>query len=298
MRSHRPSAILLYWFAALGAAEAFADGARDWENVPVDTNILFLYYTYSNTEASVEPSLPVEGVSVNAHVPILRYARTFAAGDRVAGFQLIIPYGFVDARLDGTRFRTSTDGIGDISAVFLVNVFGAPALTKREFRNWTPGQFLTASVSITAPTGSYDQDALLNVGKNRWAYKPQLSYGAPFGDGGLLSINANVQLFTDNSDGRNGRLEQKPLLGLEGHLSHDLNDRAWASLDAFYAYGGETRVAGADKHNRQNTLRLGISGSYSFTTTTAVSAAATRTVVRESYTPVGTTFSININHAF
>ena len=282
----------------LRSADVTADGARDWENVPVDTNILFLYYTYSNSEASVDPSLPIKGVEVDAHVPLVRYARTFALGDRVAGFQLIVPYGFVDARLKGTRLSTDTEGLGDITAIFLANLFGAPALTRQEFQTWTAGPFLTASMAVTLPTGDYDKDALLNVGKHRWALKPQLSFGAPFGRGGLLAINGNVQVFSDNSENRNGRLEQAPLYGIEAHLSHDIGKRAWLSLDTFYTYGGTTRVRGEDQDNRQRTLRLGVSGSYSFTATTAVSTAVTRTVQREDYTPAATTFSINVNHAF
>lgn len=69
----------------LDTSPALADGARDWQNLPVDTNILFAYYTYSNTEATVDLSLPVEGVSVDAHVPILRYARTFGIAGKIAG---------------------------------------------------------------------------------------------------------------------------------------------------------------------------------------------------------------------
>lgn len=294
----RKPAVLLSCIAGLFAADALADGARDWENVPIDTNILFLYYTYSNSEASVDPSLPIKGVEVDAHVPLVRYARTFALGDRVAGFQLVLPYGFVDARLKGTRFSTSNEGLGDITAIILANLYGAPALTKREFQAWTAELFLTASLSVTIPTGVYEQDALLNVGKHRWAFKPQLSYGAPFGNGGLLALNANVQYFTNNTENRNGRLEQAPLYGLEAHLSHDVGDRAWLSVDTFYTYGGTTRVSSVNQDNRQKTMRFGISGSYSLTPTTAVSAAIARTIVREDYTPAATTFSININRAF
>lgn len=292
--------VILLAFSTLASmpTSALADGARDWENVPIDTNILFLYYTFSNSEATVDPALPIEGVSVKAHVPIVRYARTFALGDRVAGFQLVTPYGFVNARLEGTRYKTSTDGLGDMMGIFLVNIFGAPALTKEEFKHWTPGQFLTASVAVTAPTGSYDRDDVLNIGKNRWILKPQLSYGLPFGQGNLLSINTNVQLFSDNNENRSGNLEQAPLYGLEAHLSHDLSSRAWIAADAFYAYGGQTHVANIYQHNRQKTLRLGISASYSFSPTTALSLGFTNTVVREDFTPAATTFSINVNRAF
>lgn len=274
-----------------------ADGARDWENVPIDTNILFAYYTYSNTEASVEPSLPIEGVSVDAHVPIIRYARTFRLGSQVGGFQLIAPYGFVNARLDGTRFRTSTSGLGDIGVVLIANLAGAPALTRKEFAAWTPDYYLTASLGVTAPTGRYNA-GLLNVGKNRWTFKPQLSYGNYFGRGGLLAVNVNVQLFTDNDENRAGRLQQAALLGIEAHASHDVGTASWVSFDAIYARGGETSVAGVDKENRQSTLRIGISGSHNLNATTAMSMSLTRSVARKAYTPASTNFSVNVNTVF
>lgn len=274
-----------------------ADGARDWENVPIDTNILFAYYTYSNTEASVDPSLPIEGIAVDAHVPILRYARTFAVGGQVGGFQLIVPYGFVDAKLTGTSFRTSTSGLGDIGTVFLVNLAGAPALPRKAFAAWTPEYYLTASLGMTAPTGRYDEGPL-NVGKNRWTFKPQLSYGTYFGHGGLFAVNANVQFFTANGKHRGGRLEQAALFVVEAHLSHDVGPASWLSFDAIYAGGGETSVAGVDKGNSQRTLRIGISGSYSLNARTAMSASFTRSVARRDTTPASTNLSVNLNTVF
>ena len=277
---------------------AHADGARDWENVPVNTNILFAYYTYSNTEASVEPELPIEGVAVDASVPILRYARTFALGRNVGGVQLILPYGFVKARLQGTSLRTSTSGLGDISAVFIANLAGAPALTREEFARWTPDFYLTASATVTAPTGRYEENDLLNVGKHRWSFKPQISYGKYLGNATLLAINANTQWFTANNAHRAGRLEQRTLYGFEAHLSRDVGKGRWISADLFHANGGETSVADVDKGNRQRTWRLGISGSYRFDAATSSSASFSRTVARESYTPAALNFSINVNTIF
>lgn len=284
---------------ALGATPALADGARDWQNLPIDTNILFAYYTYSNTEASLDLSLPVEGVSVDAHVPILRYARTFGIAGKTAGVQLIAPYGFVNARLDGTRLRTSSNGLGDVSAIFLMNIAGAPALTKREFAQWQPEFYLTGSIGVTAPTGSYKGSRLVNIGKNRWTFKPQLSYGKYLGPRMLVAVNANVQLFTANDEYKGSENQrQKALYGLESHISHDVGDRVWLSFDAIYAHGGTTKIDGVAQGNRQETLRLGASGSFNFDAATAVSASFTHSVAKKDYTPATTTFSINVNRAF
>ncbi|UYL09910.1 transporter [Bdellovibrio sp. SKB1291214] len=277
----------------------YADGARDWQSIPFDTNLLFIYYTYSNNEVSIDPSLPIDGVSVNANVPIIRYARSFAINGKIGGIQLIVPYGFVDARITGTNMTTSAQGWGDVNTILFANLFGAPALTRAQFVKWTPEDYLTAAVGITAPTGSYHEDSILNIGKNRWSFKPQLSYGTYLSRRTLLAINANVQIFTDNDGYKNReRLSQDLLYGLELHLSRDINNTIWVAGDGFYAYGGETKIDGAHQNNWQRTLRVGLSAGLKIDSATAMSASATRSVLREDYTPSTTTFSINLNRAY
>lgn len=151
--------------AGLGAPAAHADGARDWMNLPVDTNLLFLYYTYSSSETSINSPLPVDGAKVSAQVPILRYARSFDLGGRAGGFQLLLPYASINAELTGTRVNRDINGIGDITAIFVANIYGAPALTRQEFAAWTPEQYLTGAVSLTMPTGDYDAERLINPGR-------------------------------------------------------------------------------------------------------------------------------------
>jgi hypothetical protein len=75
---------------------ALADNARDWQNTPIDLNMLFGYYNLVDTNTPIDTSLPIKGLSLNANVYILRYARSFD----------------VDGRNTATRFcsptRTST----------------------------------------------------------------------------------------------------------------------------------------------------------------------------------------------
>ncbi|WP_198174156.1 transporter [Mesorhizobium xinjiangense] len=284
---------------ALCPMNALADGARDWINVPVDMNFLYVYYTYSNAEASIDSNLPIDGASVHASVPILRYARSFDIGGRVGAIQLIAPYGFIDAQIDGTSVESSTDGVGDIQAILVASIYGAPALSQEEFAHWKPEQYLTASLAITAPTGRYDPDKILNVGKNRWAFKPQLSWGQPYNWGALLAVNANVQLFTYNDEYHGSSvLEQDPLFSIEAHYSQNLTRALWLSADAFYSYGGETRIDDTEQDNVQNTLRLGVSGSFNFTPVDAIAVSFNSTVAKRDSTPSAQTFSINYNHAW
>lgn len=290
--------------ALLGASvvapmAARADGARDWLNLPVDMNFVFLYYSYSNNETSINSPLPIEGAEVSAQVPILRYARTFDIGGRIAGFQLVLPYAFIDAELTGTGVKRSIDGVGDITAIFISNIYGAPALSREAFATWTPGEYLTGAVSVTMPTGDYDPGRLINPGKNRWAVKPQLAWGTPIDRATWFTINGALELYQDNDEYFGGRtLSQNPLGTIDVHYSKNLNKAVWVSADAIYTFGGETKIDGVKQDNEQSTLRLGLSGSMNFSATDAVSVAVTRTVAKESHTADATTFQISYSKAW
>lgn len=278
---------------------ANADGARDWLNLPIDMNFVFLYYSYSNSETSINSPLPVDGAEVSAQVPILRYARTFDMGGRIAGFQLVVPYAFIDAELTGTGVNRSIDGAGDITAIFISNIYGAPALSRQAFATWTPGEYLTGAVSVTMPTGDYDGGRLINPGKNRWAIKPQFAWGTPLDQATWLTVNGALEFYQDNDDYFGGRtLSQNPLGTIDMHYSKNLNKAMWISADAIYTFGGETEIDGVKQGNEQNTLRLGASGSMNFSPADAVSVAVTRTVVKESHTPDATTFQISYSKAW
>ncbi|WP_245884964.1 transporter [Stenotrophomonas sepilia] len=261
--------------------------------MPVDTNLLFVYYTYARNEIAFDPSLPVDGARIESQLGIIRYARTFALGDRIAGIQVLAPYGKVTGSIGGTPLRTSASGMGDATGIFLVNVFGAPALTP-----WEAGAYLTASVGVTAPTGSYDRDSILNLGKNRWSYKPQLAYGLPLAEGTLLAINGNVQFYGDAERPGEAALEQKPLYGLDLHLSTNVGERVWLSMDANYAHGGRSGSGGVWKDNGQRTLKMGVSGNYAFSPRVGLSVSANRTVLRRDVTPAATTVSVNCSFVF
>ena len=51
-----------------------ADNARDWQNLPKDTNLIFGYYNNVHTNTSLDGNLPADGASVDADVVVLSYA--------------------------------------------------------------------------------------------------------------------------------------------------------------------------------------------------------------------------------
>jgi len=247
---------------ALMPGIGFADNARDWQNTPTDLNMVFGYYNRLDTNTPIDTSLPITGLSLNADLYLFRYARSFGIDGRNSAIQLIQPYADISASFDNAQFFSGTKhngGMGDTQVVFAHNIFGGPALTAAEFANWTPETFLTGAFWLTMPTGDYDKDRIINIGSNRWVFKPEIGFGTPIGPT-WLEINTYVSLFGDNKDYHgNSKLEQKPLYAIEGHYSYTINRALWVSLDATYNRGGESKIDGDWQDNKQENGLLGAS---------------------------------------
>lgn len=247
---------------ALMPGIGFADNARDWQNTPTDLNMVFGYYNRVDTNTPIDTTLPINGLSLNADLYLFRYARSFGIDGRNSAIQFIQPYADVSASFDNAQFFSGTKrngGMGDTQIVFAHNIFGGPALTAEEFASWKPETFLTGALWMTMPTGDYNKDRIINIGSNRWVFKPELGFGTPIGPT-WLEINTYVSLFGDNKDYHgDSKLEQKPLYAIEGHYSYTINRALWVSLDATYNRGGESRIDGDWQDNKQENGLLGAS---------------------------------------
>ena len=136
---------------------------------------------------------------------------------------------------------------------------GAPAVSLAEFAKAPRRTILGASLSVTAPTGQFFSDQLINLGTNRWAFKPEVAVSQPLGSRWLLDGYAALWLFTANDAFYPGTFlrTQAPIGAFQGHLSYNFQRQLWAAFDATYYVGGETTVQGVDKHDRQSNCRLG-----------------------------------------
>ncbi|KCV63037.1 transporter [Bordetella bronchiseptica] len=122
---------------------------------------------------------------------------------------LTIPYLWLKttATLAGERGRTAQKS--DIAS----NLFDLNFTPLIAGYHFSETQHLALSLSIWAPTGKYDPDALANPSLNNWTFIPQAAYTGMFPEHGLqLDAVANVQFYTRNTatDYRNA-----PILGLE-----------------------------------------------------------------------------------
>jgi Putative MetA-pathway of phenol degradation len=233
---------------------------RTYDNTPVGVNQLELIYAYAHSNASVDTSLIIAGAEVNLNQETTYYTRYFGFFRRLAWAQADIPLAGFDGSVTGTNIHVSSSGDGDSSYQLAMLLKGGPALSVAKFASYKPTTTVGMSLTITAPTGQYHPDRLLNLGSNRWAFKPEFAVSHPFGPKQKWEFDgyANAYFYTGNTSYHGmATLRQEVLPGLEGHLSYSFTSSIWASFDTRYSFGGDTFVNGKNQNNAQQNFVMG-----------------------------------------
>jgi hypothetical protein len=227
---------------------------------PTGVNYVVLAYSRSSGGVLFDPSVPVTGVDAQFSATLVGYGHTFGIFGHSASATLVAPYAWGDAsgEVGETRGSVSRSGVADASLQVSVNLRGGPALSPAEFSKRAPETTVGASLLVTMPTGQYDPSKLINIGTNRWGFRPQIGVSHPIG-AWFLECFAGVWLFADNSDYLNGaHLSQAPITSLQLHASYTFKPRLWLAVDATGYRGGQTTVDGVDKANLQANSRIGV----------------------------------------
>jgi len=232
---------------------------RAYSNAPVGVNFLIAGYARTQGGLSFDSSLPASNPDLTTSSAVVAYARVLDIAGKSAKFDVIVPItdlsGSVD--LDGERLRRDISGLADPRFRLSVNFFGAPALSLKEFAGFEQDLIVGASLQVTAPAGQYDASRLVNLGTNRWSFKPELGVSQALGRW-TLEGTAAVTLFTDNDDFYQGRSRsQDPLYSLQAHVIYGFRSGVWGALDANYFAGGRTTVDGTLNNDLQQNWRVG-----------------------------------------
>ncbi|UCC83731.1 MAG: transporter [Gemmatimonadota bacterium] len=257
---------MLPWTAALAFALTWTTGdllaqelePRAFSQVPVGLNFGLLSYGYSKGNVLFDQALPVEDANARLNSVTAIYVRAIDAFGLSGKIGVILPFawGTWEGRLEGQDTSTSRTGFGDLRVQLAVNFIGAPAMAPREFATYSERTIVGAALQIVLPTGQYDPDKLINLGSNRWAFRPRIGVSHTVGRW-TLEIYGDVWLHTDNTDFYGGStLEQGPFWVVQGHVLYNFRRGLWLGLNAGYANGGQTTVDGNDKDFQENT-RLG-----------------------------------------
>jgi hypothetical protein len=174
-------------------------------------------------------------------------------------------WGYVRGDVQDVGHTADRSGFGDPALRLAVNLMGGPALTPLEFARHEPETTLGASLVVTAPFGQYDPSKLINIGTNRWSFKPELGISQPIGDW-ALEFYAGVWLFEDNDNYFGGQVrKQDPLASFQTHIVYNVRPRLWAAFDFTYYAGGKTTVNGKPQNDRQENTRGGLTVSVPMT---------------------------------
>jgi hypothetical protein len=262
---------LLAWLVApalgigtLAAAPGPASGQdlepRAYANTPVGLNFALAGYFYTQGNVGTDASLPIKDFTVRTNGPITAYVRTLDVWGRSGKLDLIVPYAWLSAKatVAGQAREREVSGFADPRIRFSVNLYGAPALSLEQFAQYKQDLIVGTSLQVSAPGGQYDSDKLVNIGTNRWSFKPELGFSKALGPL-TLELIPSVTFFTENNDFFGGKhLTQDPLFAVQGHLIYHFNFGAWVSLNSTYYTGGRTTVNDAQNDDWQENVRLGI----------------------------------------
>ena len=232
---------------------------RSYANTPVGINFLLMGYSDLHGSVTANPSVPLQDAKLNIKTVVFAFARSLDVWGRSGKFDIVVP----EAKLSGSALfngepkERNVTGLIDPRFRFSVNLYGAPAMSLAEFPRYQQDVIIGASLAITAPLGQYDANKLVNLGNNRWSFKPELGISKRLGPV-TLELSGAGTFYTDNNEFLGDRtLSQNPIYQVQGHLIYAFSNGVWASLDTTYFAGGSSSVDGVGNHDFQENTRYG-----------------------------------------
>lgn len=228
---------------------------------PDGTRAAVFGYSFVSGDVLVDPSLPVGGLDSDINTGLFAFMQTFNLAGRTANLLVEVPYsyGTTAGFLYGEPAQRDFSGFNDLGATLAINLLGAPTMNPKEFQELRakPRPIVGASLKIVAPTGSYDKGRLINIGTNRWSFRPKIGCILPVTDKWLVEAELGAWFFSDDDDYASGRRQQAPIFSGEIHLVRRFRPGFWASLETTYFRGGRQTIGGDRLVDLQNNARIG-----------------------------------------
>jgi hypothetical protein len=150
---------------------------------------------------------------------------------------------------------------------FDINILG-PRAQKNipDVLRYEPGFSVDLLADLAVPIGEYDSSKPLNLGQNRWYGRlglPIIWQLGPWVPGRRTTLEflPAVWLFGTNNDFVGQTLKTDPLFQLDAHLTRDLTEHFWGSLDAAWYNGGQSSINGVPG-KKLNNLGFGLTLGY------------------------------------
>lgn len=234
---------------------------RAYSPSPVGTTFVGVGFGRSSGGVFSDPSLPITNIHADLYSTSLGIGQTFGIFDRQALITAALPYvwGNVSGQVQEARGSISRSGLADVRIRFSLNLRGSPALSPKQFATVRRrGLIVGTSLSVSAPSGQYDDTKLINLGTNRWAFKPEVGLSYPWRRF-YFDVYAGASIFTDNARlfPGTGNRSQDVLTSVQAHVSYTIRRSLWCAIDSTWYGGGATRVDQGPPSPRQSNTRIG-----------------------------------------
>ena len=243
------AALALLLLAEVAAGQALEP--RRWTHLPVGANFAGIGYIYSAAEILLEPALQLEDVTADVHTTALSYVRVLDVWGKSGRVDVVVPYSVArwQGLLEGVPASTRRSGFNDPQVRFAVNLLGSPAQSMADFSRYAVNTIVGVALEVTLPLGEYEQDKLINLGRNRWAFRPQLGVVHNWNKWSA-ELTMSAWIYTDNDDFFGDTMrEQDPLYAIQGHLIYTFRPGLWTSVSAAYGAGARSTIDGVEKND-------------------------------------------------
>lgn len=263
--SRSRAAALLVFLAATTLPICTASGQdlepRAYAASPVGVSFLAVIAGHSSGSVLVDPSLPIEDVRATVNSLGAGVGSVFDLFGHTALAVAAFPLAWVDAsgRVGENAAEVSREGLADPRLKLSVNLLGGRALSASEFAKVQRTTIVGVSLTAIPPIGQYDRTKLINLGANRWAFKPEIGVSQLIHSKWTLDGYAGVWLSTANDQFYPGevRRTQRPIIALQAHVSYTARPGLWVAADGTWYSGGRTVLDGVEKGDLQRNSRLG-----------------------------------------
>jgi hypothetical protein len=241
---------------------------RRWTHLPIGTNYVGGSYIYSDADIYSDPVLQIQDAKMKMNTWAFQYVRTFELFRRSArvDFTQCFQQGRWKGLVSGVPQSTKRSGLSDSLLRFAVDLYGAPPLERKEFAAYRAKvdveTIIGAALIVQLPTGQYYADKLINLGTNRFTFRPQIGVLHNSGKWSM-DFTGTVWLYTDNDNFFNGsKLKQDPLYSGQADLVYTFRPGLWVSAGGGYFYGGESTVNGTEENDKRKSLAWALSLGY------------------------------------
>jgi hypothetical protein len=226
--------------------------ARAYSNAPIGVNFV---------SAGI---VQIKSGSYTLNSEVASLTRIIDVAGQSGKITLLLPYAELSGtgKQGGQTINASAEGLSDPLIKASVNLYGAPALTLDQFKNYQQDLIIGASIAASIPWGNYNNQQLINVGANRWFIQPAIGASQAIGPWRLELAGAATIYTSNTSFLGNNTLSQNPIYSTESHVIYYFPSTAYISADVTYFFGGQTYVNAIPVSGSQENWRFGSTFSY------------------------------------